>query len=122
MGIIRDEDIKAREDYLDAEERRNNPVKYALLELEHRKSLIVPELIESARKQYVKSGTVRGRTTLRFTDSECRVLEGLTGAQDLIASWLEDVDPSFRVNVKIGPDCSGNYRYESEVVAEFYSK
>lgn len=119
MDIIREEEIRARRERVEAEEKRNNPLKYALLDLEQQKKSIVDALVKSARESFVKGDTrLLARADIKGESS--RILIGIRQAQDLIATWLQEVDP--RVNqpiVKIGPDCSGNLQYAAEIAVMF---
>lgn len=119
MDIIRKEEIRARREHMEAEDRRNNPLKYALLDLEQQKKSIVDALVKSARESFVKGDKeLRARADIKGESS--RMLIGIRQAQDLIATWLQEVDT--RVNqpiVKIGPDCSGNRQYSAEITVRF---
>ncbi len=120
MDIIREQEIRARREYMEAEEKRNNPLKYAFLDLDKEKDNIVAALVKSARENFIKGGDVqlRGRTDIRQSSSY--YLVGNMDAQNLIASWLQEVDP--RINqpiVTIGRDESGNLQYAAEVIATF---
>jgi acyl carrier protein len=117
MGIIRDYERQARNEYLASEDKRNNPVKYALAELNSLKSTLVTALVESARKNYISNGTLKAVVDLDFESSFHLVNN--KDATELIRQWMESEDPDLVAVVKIGPDCSGKPRYAAQVVVEF---
>lgn len=119
MDIIREEEIRKRQKYLDAEDRRNNPLKYALLELEQKKDEIVATLVRSARKNFTE-GATRLHASADIKQQSSHFLVGCRQAQDLITTWLKEVDSRIQLtSVNIGPDCSGNIPYAAEITVEF---
>lgn len=117
MGIIRNEEIEARKKQALYQDKKDNPVKYALIELESEKDELVARLVKSARDNYINSGNLRAYSEIRKGDS--MHLEGNKTAEALIAAWMQEFDPSFVPNVKIDRDCSGNYAYHAPVIVTF---
>lgn len=118
--IIRDKEIQARKIKAIEDDKRANPVKYALLDLEASKDEIVAALVESTRQIYTRDGTLKGVADAK-DGSASRLVDNVE-AQQLIARWLEEYDPSLKATVKIGPDCSGNWNSTAEIVVTFITR
>ena len=117
MGIIRNEEIEARKKQALYQDKKDNPVKYALIELESEKDELVARLVKSAREIYVRDGILKAVSEIRNGDSIH--LDGNKAAEGLIAKWMQECDPTLVPTVIIGRDCSGNYAYHAEVIVTF---
>ena len=81
---------------------------------------LVHDIVNTARRTYIKDGRMRAVLDLDFP--KANDLVGCERAQQLIKLKLELLDPSLEITVKIGPDMSGNWKSKPELVVEFTPK
>jgi len=96
MGIIDDATLRLRAQYQRPHELEHDQHIEALLsDLRNDKVKIVSDIIDATREFYIQTGE------LRATSAVSGYLAGNTTAQDLIASWLQEEDPSYVPTVRI---------------------
>lgn len=117
MGLLRDEDLTARKNVESGLRTPDHLDSLALDELSAIKDEIVEQVVGSARANYIKSGKLKAVLDLR-TDNRNRLVRNAR-AEELIRGWLEEYDPKYRAEVRIGPDCSGNWVTFPELVVTF---
>lgn len=115
MGILRDEDIEARRNVEAGLRTPENLDKLALDELVAIRYELTEHILVSAR--YIKTGTLKAGVDIRTKHRERLVRN--TRAEELIRGWLEEYAPKYRAEVRIGPDCSGNWVTFPELVVTF---
>lgn len=119
MGIIRDEDRIARQDYLQRSTNRSDRIALALQELKDDREAIVSDIVNSARRNYIEKGTLPPKAVTKARKLSAAYLAGNPEAQNMIAEWLREYEPNLTPRVRIGPDCSGRLKTTAEIVVEF---
>jgi acyl carrier protein len=116
MRIIREQEKRAFRDRHGSDDL-STPLAYELNCLREDEARLVSALVASARRNYIKNGVLQAVADLKSDTSD--LLINNKQAEELIAQWLRDEDPSLEPTVKIGPDRSGNIRYATQAVVTF---